>query len=252
METLPPDNPYQAPSIPEVVDEESGTAVLRDPRGLGRALVILLSVSSVCSLWYGFLPAGSLKAEPLRNVNIFAAIMMALVYFFWIGRCVGNVLRLNPAADISPSWAIICHFVPFANWVMPCQILRRIAKETFLHQPAGGLGIWIIVWWGSFLMKFFSGGSSNSISWAFVWLGSLLIFWISTIVVVTRISRRQARFRWSDIPESHRPAVVAFPSPRMTPEARVGPGGIPKRVVYNPISYAEQVKAEEKRAGAEE
>ena len=249
MDLEPETNPYQTPSA-MVADAAAArdAPVLKDPRWLGA--LVLLSVSALCvfGLAQSFTPVEAGWSERL-DIGTKVAFFLSLVsYLIWIYRCAANVQRLNRFAEFRPGWAVACHFIPVVNWVAPCLILMSISRDTFKPRPIRALHALVIVWWVALLVRSFCLKWASGVDdvWIFgVWFVATMISWIAIGVLVTRVSRRQAAFRWSDLPVTVRPMMMPLGSRPMSALGSARPLP-PRRMPLQPKSYAELAEAEER------
>lgn len=217
MNESDPFDPYQTPaSAASVIPETQSTGVLKDPRFLGNAALTAISIQVFLKALMAFVPRQSdiVMAVTIAHVTVFLG---SVVFFLvWIHRCASNVMRINRHADVKPGWVVGSYFIPFVNWFAPCIHMRAIIRGTFLHHPAGALPSITIVWWiayglSNFVLRFDHGSVGLA-----VWSLSVMVSWIGVIILVTRISRRQAAFRWPEMAESQRALLRPLP-PRSLP-----------------------------------
>lgn len=206
-------NPYQAPDQAAVVDPiaSSEPAPLKDPRLRGWIAITGVTSFLLLCLVGLFQPEdGSWKW--LERASLIVALFTFIAYLCWLFRCAANTRILDRHDPTSPSWAMWSHFIPILNWFGPCMVLRGVAKATFKHRPSKVLDTLIIVWWIGFLIRMLLAGALESIPAALIWLLLTLTTAGLSIYIILRVGWAQAKFRWSDLPESQRPNLVPLGS----------------------------------------
>jgi len=244
QETLSPDscNPYQPPETVDV--DTAGDPVLWDPRLLGRVALICITAQCVCWFYLIYHGQDEVWNKQIQTAQTVSALLSAMFYLIWLYRCTVNVRRMNPLSQASPGWAVVCHFIPFVNMVAPCLVLRRLAKETFVHRSSEGLPILAIFWWIALLTRGVWPGEPNyNLTVVMIGVGATVVAWVGMAIIVTRVSERQASFRWSDLPTSLRVALLPLAPARrgsitMTDSGSPRP---PMRSVLKPQSYEAQI-----------
>jgi Domain of unknown function (DUF4328) len=235
-------NPYQAPAADPVPDSSADPAVMKDPRRRGWLAIGCISLVSVGGIVHAFLPRDFRWLEGWNTGTVLTAFSSVIAYLFWIHLCAKNTLLLNRRASVKPGWVVACHFIPFVNWVAPCLALREVSRETFKHRPAKGMDAIIIFWWIALLTRSLAAKWADSISILLLWLVATVIAWFAITYIITRISRSQAAFRWSDLPALNRPVMVPFGS--APPIAGIPPGSgrplPPVRRAFRPVPPAEK------------
>jgi hypothetical protein len=235
MEEDPGANPYSPPAVdsgPVLSATERGP--LKDPRILGGIAVAGAGVlcAGILAIQIFSIPGLSGILDEIRPW-VFLGTM--LVYFWWLARCAKNTAIIDRLNSTGPVWALACHFVPLANWFMPCLVLRQIAKTTFKYRPAAGTEHIVIAWWFTLVLAVVVAGmvpaegppGVTARLAALGILGALLLAFVCFAYVIVRVSSAQAAFRWSDVPESARSIRVPLSGPRMLPHAKTM--GLPPR-----------------------
>ncbi len=246
MNLEPSENPYQTPVATAVVDPDE-LSPLKDPRLLGWLAVISISLVSVAGIARGLIAGLSTKAWA---VSIAVTTLSAVVfYLLWIYRCATNARHLNRRSDIKPGWVVGSHFVPFANWVVPCLSLKAIADETFRHRPMPGIQPVIVVWWIAFLTRSLILTAMTVESGLLIWMGSTLVSWLTISYIIAMISHRQAHFRWSDVPAANLPQMLPMrtSSPVHAPLRPTSSQIPPPRKVLLPVKPDEPTEGTEDR-----
>jgi hypothetical protein len=182
---------------------------LPDPRLLGNIAVVCISTQVLVKFAMALGVASLEWLFIVTAAHIVALVASVVSFLIWLFRVASNVRRLNPHAGINPGWVVGSYFVPFANWVVPIISMRDIVQNSFVHAKPGALKTLAVVWWLSFV---FSGVAQRFVRTdpvvMGIWLLAITVSWIGAIVLITRISRAQAAFRWSDLPQSRRPTMV--------------------------------------------
>jgi Domain of unknown function (DUF4328) len=237
-------DPYQPPSAVDSPSQAStiGTGqptALPDPRLLGNIAAVCISIQVFVK--FSMVPGVS-SMEWLFIVSaahIVALVASVISFLVWLYRVASNVRRLNPHTGMNPSWVVGSYFVPFANWVVPIISMRDIVRNSLVHAKPGALESLAVVWWLSFI---FSGvaqrfARTDPVVMG-IWLLTITVSWIGVIVLITRISRAQAAFRWADLPQSRRPAMVPLGGSRSTglPSSRSTGSNEPK---VTPVSESD-------------
>lgn len=213
-------DPYRPPAAVETTPQAGPagfhqSAALTDTRLVGNVAMVCISIQVLIK--FAMVP-GVTSFEWLFVVTIahLVAFLASIITFLvWLYRVASNVRRINPHAHISPGWAVGSYFVPFANWVVPIISMRDIVRNSFVRAKPGALGTVAVVWWLSFV---FSGIAQRFVRvdpvMMGIWLLTITVSWICALVLISRISRVQASFRWSDLPQSRRPMMVPLGSSR--------------------------------------
>lgn len=246
MNLEPSENPYQTPVATAEVDPDE-LPPLKDPRLLGWLAVIGISLVSLVGIARELIANLSLRAWA---VSIAVSALSAVVfYLLWIYRCATNARLLNRRSDIKPGWVVGSHFVPFANWVVPCLSLKAIADETFRHRPMPGIQPVIVVWWVAFLTRSLVSRLPATEVIHLIWLGSTLVSWLTISYIIAMISHRQAHFRWSDVPAANLPQMLPLrtASPVHAPLRPTGSQIPPPRKVLLPVKPGEPTQGTEDR-----
>jgi hypothetical protein len=204
------DNPYLPPA-PESIAAALEESPLQDPRLRGWVAGGLIVLSCLVS------SVGILAPQvfaPLEEKGDWSGITMlpaGIAFFFWIHRCVANALIMDRYSRVgSPGWAVGAYFVPFANLVIPCMTMVRLASSAFKYRPDGGMTTVVIVWWISFMVWHSVVPNFGGLFYTSSELARLAISGSTACYLIARISARQACFRWADVPESERPRQVDF------------------------------------------
>jgi hypothetical protein len=235
-------SPYQAPAAQ---GGEQQAPVLRDPRWLGGVAIAAVSAQCVVGIWSSFVALGTPLAGKLMAAVITLSVLSLVFYLFWLHRCAANVLRMNRRSQVKPGWSVICHFIPFLQWVEPCLVLLAVARDTFVYRPAKWLEWLVVIWWPALVVRLICLQWSTD-SWSYLlWLATTLVAWVLFVIVVTRISRRQAFFQWSDVPAMQRAVMVPRPTGERPPIDLLARGIPPKRVYPKPVSPAARLVAED-------
>ncbi len=210
-------DPYQPPaSFDSVEQKPEGPTVLKDPRLIGNAALTAISLQVFVKFLMAFGPNGQEWLIVLTVAHVFAFVSGICLYFIWIYRCASNVQRLNRHTEVKPGWVVGCYFIPLLNWVAPVISMRAIIRGSFVRGNPGALPSITVVWWLAYWVSNVVLRISHDPVMFGVWSVALVIAWISVTILVTRISRCQADFRWSDGPHSERVMMTPLP-PRGAP-----------------------------------
>jgi hypothetical protein len=208
-------DPYRPPAAVEASAPAAPVALppsgaLPDARFRGKVAVTCISIQVFIKYAMAAGAASSYEGFfVVTAAHIVAFVASIISYLVWLHRVAANVRRLNPHSRISPGWAVGSYFVPLANWVVPIISMRDIVRHSFVHGKPGALGSVAVVWWLSFL--FFCSSQRYVGTDPVVmglWLLSITVSWMCVMVLITRISRAQASFRWADLPPSRRPMMT--------------------------------------------
>lgn len=216
-------DPYRPPSsMPdETPPSPAGDAPLKDPRPLGWLAGIFIVLNVLAIVARLFQPDHLRWDDGFQAGVVVTMLLAAGAYGFWIYRCAANALVLSrDGRNHSPGWAIGSYFVPFVNWVVPCQVMLEITRKTFRHKPSAGITQVVYFWWIAFIGRSLIDrlvGDSAVMLW--IWLGLNFVAMLTICYLIARISGAQAAFRWSDLPESQRPNLVPL-------------GGRPRQISY--------------------
>lgn len=138
-------------------------------------LVALLHASSAASLYLAAEDAsGPRWADDLMAQNgLYLLTVMArlgvyitigIVLMLWLRRALDNLDQFpNPQRRFGPGWAIGAWFVPFANYVIPKQLIndawRGAAVEGTAGRPWKDVPVPMVIqlWWGFYLVGFAFG-----------------------------------------------------------------------------------------------
>ena len=198
-------DPYQTPNtVPREVDPETASPVLKDPRLLGWCAILAILIQ----IAVGFISMALIKTPD--NVGILiglqaATLLVSMVFFFlWFFRCAKNALRIRPHGRIHPVWGICCYFVPFVNLVLPLMEMRKLIGATFSSKSARAMQVTAIVWWVAFLVRLVISRAGVTTEVRNVWAVASVVAAGCVSVLIWRISRKQADFRWSQSPATHR------------------------------------------------
>jgi hypothetical protein len=247
MNLEPAENPYQTPAAAALVDPDEHPP-LKDPRLLGWLAVISISLVSLFEIARGLIANFLMEAWMVS----FAVTTLSAVVFYllWIHRCATNSRLLNRRSDIKPGWVVWSHFIPFANWVVPCLSVKAIAHETFRHRPMPGIQPIIIVWWLAFLTRSLSSRAPASDAIHLIWMGSTLLAWLTISFLIAMISHRQSSFRWSDVPAANLPQMLPMrtSSPVHAPLRPSGSLIPPPRKILLPVKTVEPIQGTDDRA----
>lgn len=244
MNLEPAENPYQTPVAAALVDLDE-LPPLKDPRQLGWLAVISISLVSLVGMVRELI--ANLPIEVWAVTLTVTALSAMVFYLLWIHRCATNARLLNRRSDIKPGWVVWSHFIPFANWVVPCLSMKAIAHETFRHRPVSGIQPIIIVWWLAFLTRSLISKAPTSETVQLIWIVSTLVSWLTISFVVAMISHRQAEFRWSDVPAANLPQMLPMrtSSPVHAPLRPSGSMIPPPRKVLLPVKPGEPLQGTE-------
>lgn len=247
MNLEPAENPYQTPAAAALVDPDEHPP-LKDPRLLGWLAVISISLVSLVGMLRGLI--ANISIEVWVAPIVVTTLSSVVFYLLWIHRCATNARLLNRRSDIKPGWVVWSHFIPFANWVVPCLSLKAIAHETFRHRPVSGIQPIIIVWWLAFLTRSLISKATTGDSAQLIWIVSTLVSWLTISFLIAMISHRQANFRWSDVPAANLPQML--PMRTSSPvHALPRPSGSlipPPRKILLPVKTVEPIQGTDDRA----
>lgn len=133
----------------------------RDPAGVTRAAIVILSIYMVLDL----VSAASMFAYPPDPMEPTALSLIPMLDFLvllacfvlvgrWIYRVDANAHAIGREMSITPGWAVGWYFVPFANLVMPYQAMREAWDSS--HEAAGleeeRDTLLLPSWWGLWLV----------------------------------------------------------------------------------------------------
>lgn len=159
---------------------------------------------------YATMPPGVDPNETLLPSDVIVAVIGLLqtlvgistliVYLRWIYRSNRNLRALSGASmEFSPGWAVGWHFVPFANFIKPYQVVREIWDVSHKGAAAGHA---LVGWWwalclasgllGRIALRFVLDADDPGAyaSTAMVWIASDgldLVLCLVTLSLVTRI-----------------------------------------------------------------
>lgn len=202
-------DPYQPPeSADSPAREPHGEAVLKDPGFVGKAALIAISLQVLVEYLMAFRFDGRDWFVVLTIAHVVFYLASIVLFLVWVHRAATNVRRLNRHAGVSPGWAVGCYFVPFVNWVAPVVSMREIIRITFVHTAPGALPSIAVAWWVSFMTSNVVLRFSQDPLIFGVWFLSVLVSWIGVMILVIRISRCQAGFRWPDGPPPQRAVLT--------------------------------------------
>ncbi len=194
-------------------------------KGLAMATVILMGIQAALNgltALSAFAAAGSLESGGLGGLGGLAAfsgiavlsgvvgIAVIVVYLIWLYRAYSNLRALNTSflGKFTPGWAVGWWFIPFANLVMPYQVVSELyvnsapapTENGYPRMPSASI---VGFWWAAFILRgILSWGSGlggrtslSSIESTLYWAGITEIFaviaGILCCVIVRRIDRNQ-------------------------------------------------------------
>ncbi len=209
-------DPYKPPDSAHEVEpsEPQGEPVLKDPRWIGHAALTAISIQILVKFLMAFLSEGRDWLVVLTIAHVVAYLASIILFLVWIYRVASNAQRLNRHSGVRPGWAVGSYFIPFVNWVSPILSMRDIIRTTFFRTPPGALPGIAVLWWLSFIVSNVVFRFGRDPLMFGVWFLAIFLSWIGAIILVIRISRCQADFRWSDFPASERVAMVPIASHR--------------------------------------
>lgn len=172
--------------------------------------------------------------DAMKALQVLAVLGAAPLFIWWMQRAVRNLLALGATGQkYSPGWAVGWWFIPLANLVQPAKVLLEAWKgsaprqllepdDSWRSRPANAL---IIVWWLGCVAGWLSSNfivsridpldvnDPDRMAWAIaagVIDAALILLAVATVVLVTRLTRRQedANSRF-DIPSG---SMAAGPS----------------------------------------
>ena len=92
---------------------------------------------------------------PMRAVFAVQAVtsLVAMVgWLTWQSRATENAWATHAAMRVTPGWAVLWWFIPFANMGKPAGAVSQLVRST---DPASrsrrGDGLLVVVWWAAFL-----------------------------------------------------------------------------------------------------
>ena len=93
---------------------------------------------------------------PMRTVFAVQAVtsIVALVaWLMWQSRATENAWAAHAPMGVTPAWAVLWWFIPFANMGKPAGAVSRLVRST---DPAARSrrvdGLLVVVWWAAFLI----------------------------------------------------------------------------------------------------
>lgn len=244
-------DPYQPPTLDDSSEAIEGVAALKDPRLLGGLALAAISIQCVASFVMFVYPFASKATADGFQVGYGAALILSIILFLrWIHVIASNTRRINPLTTHDPAWCVGGYFVPVVNWVIPCTHMRSFIRECHPQRVPDGMQGVAVVWWASFVLRGIagrilpSGGLGHAQAW--VWVIGTVLSWVSVSFLVSRISRRHFEFRWSELPASRRPRMLAGlakpPLRTVAPSQSASSGASlpPRRPAMRPVPIAEQ------------
>jgi hypothetical protein len=214
-------NPYQPPATdPVAAGDRASTSGpdprIKDPRNWGWAAITFIWLNCLAITVSWFAPPTPVW-QAVLTLSIGVSSVAAIVsYLVWIFRCAVNARFIAPTSAPSPGWAIGCHFVPFANWVVPAMVMKEIADVTFRLRPPKATGYVIAIWWLPFVARYFleSFQPLSPFIPVLTWIAGIAVAWL-----IVRITLRQVDWRESGLPIE--------PGPQTTPGFPVArPGSV--------------------------
>jgi hypothetical protein len=213
------ESPPPLPQLPQTYFQSA--------KGLAMATAILMGILTVLNgltALSAFAAAGSIESGGLlsgggASVMMFSGVAVLssvvglaviVVYLIWIYRAYSNLRALNTGflGKFTPGWAVGWWFIPFANLVMPYQVVRELyvnsapapTENGYPQMPNASI---VGLWWAAFILRgvlswgsgLGGGRSISSLESTLYWAGVTeilaVIAGILCIVIVRRIDRNQ-------------------------------------------------------------
>jgi heme/copper-type cytochrome/quinol oxidase subunit 2 len=119
------------------------------------ALVAGDSAWAVGSAWRdGSGSTVDLLAPPLRSlaaVEVAMGVIAALCWLVWQAQATENLWAVGRPTEITPAWAVLWWFVPFAQLVKPAVAVRQLLRASAPPGSRGGDSALVAMWWTLFL-----------------------------------------------------------------------------------------------------
>lgn len=121
--------------------------LLKDPRPLGRVFVGLMAIHLAVDWVTAFSSIWKERISGFMAVDSAYLLLMALIYFVWIYRCVVNAQRLDRVMSPTPGIAIGGYFIPIFNLVGPYIAMKRMVAVSFRRSLRPTIVKWVLPWW---------------------------------------------------------------------------------------------------------
>jgi hypothetical protein len=178
--------------------------VLKDLRPVGWLAVVAIWIQVVTNVTTIALVKTPDNLTTLVLAQILTGLFAAACFLVWYFRAAFNMFRVYPHAPIRPVWGVCCYIVPIANLICPYLEMRKLVRWTFAGRRRGTLEAVTAIWWFSFLVRIFINRVAMHDEARLVWALVSVVAAALVTVLIVRISRRQASFRWGDSQEDAR------------------------------------------------
>lgn len=105
-------------------------------------VISLIVVNAILAIPFVVSPVDFIS--PITLIAMTATYALLIAYLIWIFKANRNLHAANKKLEYNPVSAVIWHFVPFANFIMPALVMKEIYGQSVVHNKLSALPI---IWW---------------------------------------------------------------------------------------------------------